>query len=279
MSATFALTAEQRAAFDRGGVLRLPGFYPLADIEEMAAALWSDLGRRFGACRDQPETWKVVSPAQFQALKGSGAFKALGSPELFDLADALLGKGTWDAPRVWGFPLVTFPTAAPTLTRPPWHLDIGGEALSPLPILRVFTFLEPAPANGGGTLMVAGSHLLAIDIERAHGTPVRSAYVRDRLKADHPYFARLLSRRSEELRKLMEVEAEAGGHFVRLEEMTGAPGDVIVMHPAILHGTAHNALGRPRMMLTEWIRRKVAAEAAAGAEAAKLPLTPAKAGA
>ena len=28
------------------------------------------------------------------------------------------------------------------------------------------------------------------------------------------------------------------------------------MHPAILHGAAHNALDRPRIMLTEWIKRR-----------------------
>ena len=43
---------------------------------------------------------------------------------------------------------------------------------------------------------------------------------------------------------------------MRLEEMTGEPGDLIVMHPATLHGAAHNALDRPRLMLTEWIARR-----------------------
>jgi hypothetical protein len=37
--------------------------------------------------------------------------------------------------------------------------------------------------------------------------------------------------------------------------MTGAPGDLVMMQPALMHGTALNALGRPRMMLTEWIKR------------------------
>jgi hypothetical protein len=256
----FDLTPEQLDEFDRRGVMRLPGFYPKADIELMADRLWADLETRYGVRRDRTESWTVASPTHFQALKRAGAFSALGSPKLFDLADALLGVGAWDKPARWGGPLVTFPTQAPSLARPPWHLDIGGvHRLNPLPILRVFTFLEPAAPHGGGTLYVAGSHRLAIEIERARGGPVRSAQVRDRLRAEHPWFAGLLATPTTGLRALIDVEARIGAHTVRLEEMTGAPGDLIVMHPAILHGTAHNALDRPRIMLTEWIWRRGAA--------------------
>lgn len=237
--------------------MRLQGFYPKADIDVMADHLWADLEKRYGIRRDRPESWTVAFPAQFQALKRSGAFNALGSPKLSVLADALLGAGGWDKPARWGGPLVTFPTPAPSLPRPPWHLDISGvERLSPLPILRVFTFLEPALPHGGGTLYVAGSHRLAMDVERAHGGPVRSAQVRDRLKAEHPWFASLLATPTGNLRALINIEARVGSHAVRLEEMTGAPGDLTIMHPAILHGTAHNALDRPRIMLTEWIWRR-----------------------
>ncbi len=257
MPDTFELAPEQLDEFERRGVVRLQGFYPKADIDSMAIRLWADLEKRYGIHRDQPESWMVAFPTRFQALKRSGAFSALGSPELFDLADALLGAGNWDKPVHWGVPLVTFPTPVPSLPRPPWHLDVGGvERLSPLPTLRVFTFLEPALPHGGGTLYVAGSHRMAMDIERAHGGPVRSAQVRDRLKGEHPWFASLLTAPTANLRALINIEALVGAHPVRLEEMTGAPGDLIVMHPAILHGTAHNALDRPRIMLTEWIPRR-----------------------
>jgi hypothetical protein len=261
LQTTFA-TREQLDEFECRGVVRLPGFYPKADIDTMADRLWTDLERRYGIRRDRPESWTVVMPAQFQDLKRSGAFSALGTPRLFGLADALLGVGAWDKPAQWGAPLVTFPTPAPSLPRPPWHLDIGSVVrLSPLPILRVFTFLEPALPHGGGTLCVAGSHRLAMEIENAHGGPVRSAQVRDQLKAQHPWFTSLLTAPTADLPALMNIEARVGAHTVVLEEMTGAPGDLIIMHPAILHGTAHNALDRPRMMLTEWIpRRDSAAE-------------------
>jgi hypothetical protein len=257
VASTFHLTREQLDEFEHRGVVRLPGFYPKADIDLMADRLWADLEKRFGMRRDRPESWTVVFPAQFKALKRSGAFSAVGSPRLFDLADALLGAGNWNRPAFWGAPLVTFPTSVPTLSRPGWHLDIGGvERLSPLPTLRVFTFLEPVLPHGGGTLVVAGSHRLAMEVERVEGRPLRSAEVCDRLTADHPWFAMLLGTPTADLRALIDVEVRIGSHRVRLEEMTGAAGDLIIMHPAVLHAVAHNALDRPRLMLTEWIPRR-----------------------
>jgi hypothetical protein len=252
---TFTLTPEQLDAFDRTGVLHLPGFYPKADIDLMADRLWADIERRFGMLRDRPETWTVVMPGQFNALKRAGAFDGLGSTRLSSLADTLLG--VWEKPALWGGPLVTFPSRAPGMRRPPWHLDIGGvQALSPLPILRSFTFLAPLAPGGGGTLYVAGSHRFALDLERQRHTPVRSADVREHLRREHPWFSRMLAADSIEVRALLNVEAQVGDHVVRLEEMTGEPGDLIVMHPATLHATAHNGLDQPRLMLTTWVGRR-----------------------
>jgi hypothetical protein len=251
------LTPDQLSEFDRRGVLHLPAFYPQSVIALMADRLWADLRARFGMRRDAPESWTTTFPAQFQSLVRSGAFDPLGSPALFDLADTLLGPGNWELPRGWGSPLVTFPTPTPAIPHAAWHLDIGGgERLEPMPTLRVFTFLEPLLPNGGGTLYVAGSHHLAIEIERKLGSPVKSAQVRSRLAADHPWFAKLLATPLAGLHALMGSETQIGPHRIRLEQMTAAPGDLIVMHPALLHGVAHNALSRPRLMLTEWIKRK-----------------------
>lgn len=251
------LTPNQLAEFNRDGVLHLPAFYPPADVAVMADRLWSDLMARFGMHRDRPETWTVTFPAQFRALMDTDAFAAVGSPNLIALADQLLGVGNWDEPKSWGRPLVTFPTPIPTIPHAAWHLDIGGaERVDPMPILRTFTFLEPVLTHGGGTLYVAGSHRLAIDFERNHGAPVKSAEVRDHLAAAHPWFANLFRTPLADVRPLMHVEVSVGGYPIQLEEMTAAPGDLFLMHPALLHGVNHNALDRPRLMLTDWIKRK-----------------------
>ncbi len=195
MPQTAILTPEQLDAFDRQGVLRLPGFYPEADIRAMAERLWADIERRFGMLRDQPDSWTVSLPAQFHGLVRSGAFDALGSGKMTALADALLGAGKWDPPSHWGAPLVTFPTVSWGLPRPPWHTDTGAcRYLNPMPVLRAFTFLAPVGSGGGGTLYVGGSHRLALEMDPApDGAIPRSAEIRKRLGAEHPWFARLLA--------------------------------------------------------------------------------------
>lgn len=256
MTGSFLFDAEQRERFRRDGLVRLPGFYPRHLVAEMADKVWADLERRFGRRRDQPETWTGPARGKFQALKRSGAFRALRSPELVALADDLMGPGGWSEPAHWGFLLVTFPGPGATPVRPAWHLDIfGDQALEPLPILRVFTFLEPVEPGCGGTLCLAGSHRLARAIEQAAGAPVRSEQVCRTLRARGDGISRLLDAPNAELEGLIGQEIKAGGSTVRLEEMTGAAGDLIVMHPAIAHGAAVNRGSRPRIMLTEWLVR------------------------
>jgi hypothetical protein len=253
---TFTLTRAQRADFELHGVLRLPGFFPAADIAAMADALWANLQRRFGIRRGAPDTWRIVRPAQFQALERSGAFAALGSPDLIGLADDLLGQGEWERPRRWGQPLVTFPAAAWDLPRVAWHMDypVAAPACRP-PAIRVFTFLEPVLPLGGGTVYVAGSHHVAMALARDEPHPVRSVLIRARLEARHPWFVRLWSANWDETQGLMGVQTEIGAAQVELCEMTGEPGDLIVMHPFMLHGLAHNALASPRLMLVQGLSR------------------------
>ena len=255
---TSSLTREQREIFDRVGVLCLPGFYSGAAIAAMADSLWTDLQSRFGIVRDRPETWTKPRPTGFQAVERAGAFAALGSPELLALIDDLLGAGAWERPRRWGQPLITFPSPAWDLPRVMWHLDYPGADHRPqLTALKLFTFLEPLRPHGGGTLYVAGSHRLAMEMAAGERRPTPSAVVRERLKADHPWFARLWAAQGDAgVRALIGAPAQVGGVEVQVLEMTGAPGDLILMHPVTLHGLSHNALDRPRMMLTQALSRR-----------------------
>ena len=256
MPKSFILNAEQRAEFDARGVLRLPGFNDPAAIAPMADVLWADLGERLGLMRGRPDTWTIVRPAQFQALTHGATFDALGSPKVRALADDLLGAGAWETPRRWGQPLVTFPSATSDIPGPVWHFDLpGNDYRVGLPGLRLFTFLEPVAPGGGGTLVVAGAHRLALDIARVGG-PIPSAVMRKKLKASHPWFARMVEAPMDAVPGYIGVPAAVGGVEVVVEQMSGAPGDLVVMHPLMLHGVSHNASDRPRMMAVSTIWRK-----------------------
>jgi len=262
LARTFTLTAAQRETFDREGVLRLPGFLPAAEAAAMADALWADLGRRFAIRRDDPATWTAQRPAQFQALVRSGAFarlEALGYPEL---AAAFLGEGCGRGSKSWALPLVTFPTdEAWDTPHNTWHLDLPASGvLESLPALRMFCFLEPVEPRGGGTPYIEGSHRAVIDRAGQGGGRAggwRSGDMRETLKAEEPWLAALMSRGGgDRIRRFMVEGGVLRGVPVKVREMTGQAGDVVVMHPAMFHTIAPNTLARPRMMLTETFYRK-----------------------
>ena len=260
MEPSFDITPEHRLQFERAGALRLPGFLPAADVQAMADRLWTDLGRRFGIDRRRRETWTVERPGQYQALQRSGAFRALGSPRLAALADAFLGEGRWVRSGYWGQPLVTFPTGNWDVPHASWHLDFPAPT-SPddLSIIGIFTFLEPARPGGGGTVYVSGSHRVIADYARhaADVEQLRSLDVRALLKQEEPWFADLFTPSDgDRVRRFMVEGGHARGMAVRVEEMTGDPGDMILVHPQVLHAAAANALDTPRMMLTQTLSRQ-----------------------
>lgn len=244
------LSTEQRAAFDRDGVLFLPGYFAGVDTTSMVDALWADLHARYGADRSDPRTWNVEYPSHFQPLIASGVFKAF-KPGVIAAAEALLGPGWSEATAHVGQPLVTFPKSEWTLPHRNWHFDMPpGDCLDALRTFRAFTFLDEVAGKGGGTLYVRGSHRLAIALARGAKRRLKSGDVRSLLEREEPWFADLFADGEDRERRFMMEESIVRGVPVRVGEMTGRPGDLIIMHPALCHAGSPNMRERPRMMLT-----------------------------
>lgn len=229
--------------FEERGLVRLPGAIPADDVAAMRERFWAFLAER-GIDRDRPGTWPAGTPRRLQALRRSGAFAAMASPAVRAALDDLLGE--WRSPPAWGLPLVTFPTPPPW--RAPaagWHVDSHGPDHRGV---TVFAFLAPVVAGGGGTVVVEASHrLVARHIEK---TAVwRPAEVRAALAAAHPW-----------LRSAVTGDSPAGRTSVlddvpvAVRELTGEPGDVVLMHPSTLHAAAPNTAATPRLMLVEIIQ-------------------------
>jgi hypothetical protein len=257
------LSPEQRRAFEDRGLVKLPGAVAPRVAEAMADALWAEMARKDGIQRRSPGAWRDERVFGFQAVQASGAFRAMASPAARKALDDVLGAGRWFEPASWGQPLVCFPRAggAPwTVPRQGWHLDgpvdpVGRRAM----IGRLFVILAPLEAQGGATLIATGSHRIAMALADAAGVQLSSSEIRKRLQAEHRWFRELMHGEETEGRigSFMETETTVAGVPLRVEEMTGEPGDAWLMHPNILHAAAPNVRDAPRLVLTQFVQPKV----------------------
>jgi ectoine hydroxylase-related dioxygenase (phytanoyl-CoA dioxygenase family) len=118
--------------------------------------------------------------------------------------------------------------------------------------------LAPVLPRGGAPLVVRGSHLAMMDLSRKAGASIRSADARSLLAARSSWLRALFSKTdvTDRVSRFMESDGDLCGFPVRVEELTGEPGDLILMHPGMLHAASPNVLDRPRMMLVQSIVRR-----------------------
>jgi len=256
------LSSDQRRAFDERGLVHLPGFISREAADAMAARLWQELARKHGVRRADPATWSAERPAQFGPLQKTGAFNAMATPGVRAILDELIGPGAWTEPRGgWGLPLVCFPTQeAWALPHKIWHLDLTPEPKHPgLLVGRLFLLLAPLRPRGGGTLVAAGSHRVAERLAAGQNGRMSSQEMRQAMARHHPWFADLMAPPKpgeDRIGRFMGAETVADGVPLRVEEITGEPGDVWLMHPHALHGLSANVLDAPRLALTQTIYPK-----------------------
>jgi ectoine hydroxylase-related dioxygenase (phytanoyl-CoA dioxygenase family) len=254
------LTPEQLDEFNRRGILHVPGAVPAADAEAMCGCVWDNLGRRYPFRRDRPDTWSSKRVMGFNALDKSVAFEQVGSSAVRAILDSLLGRGNWQRPARWASLLVAFPESPGPWDVPhtSWHIDLpASNALEGLFAVRLFTCLAPLHHGGGGTVMVAGSHLLVEKLVCNSAERLRSADAREALIHAYPWVKALCSRDESEGRveRFMKPGKADRNGLLRVVEMTGEPGDVFLVHPLILHAHATNCAAVPRIVLSSWVYR------------------------
>ena len=151
-------------------------------------------------------------------------------------------------PEHWGSFLVSFPDReAGTWTVPwrVWHTDFP-YAAAPDPIFGalVLSFLSEVPAGQGGTVVVAGSHRVIrrfVDA-KPRMKQVKMKVARKALMQSDPWLRALSSESGGDHRidRFMRSEHTIADISVRVVELTGEPGDVIIGHPWLLHTGAPN---------------------------------------
>lgn len=255
------LSNAQRQQFDRLGIVRLRQAIALPDVATMCNQVWGFLSSKYEIKRDDPKTWTLEKPWHFQTLSRSGVFNPMGSSAVSTALDELLGVENWRRPRTWGRPLVTFPQVDASWEVPytSWHTDGvgGGEDVH---AVTVFAFLAPTAPGGGGTVVVAGSHHVVRRSIAASppNTRLGSSDLKARLASEHVWLRDLWTRNSagDRVRRYLHDGAVVGGVPLRVTELTGDPGDVILMDSRSLHAPAPNVLGTPRMMLVHIVGKE-----------------------
>ena len=254
------LTPDQVASFEHTGLLALSKPVPADRIAGMSDAIWEFLATRHNRRRDQPETWtRIDRRPGFQTLTRSGAFDALGG-HVSPYVDALLGRRAWKVPTHWGHPLITFPTPGTPWRIPAsgWHVDAHRWSSGAVPGVVAFTFVEQVQPRGGGTLVLSGSHHLTWDLCQRSGGFAKTSQMKTALTDADRWFADLWAGPTgdpQRLSRYMRRGVVIDGIDVRVVELSGEPGDVVLMNPRCLHAPAPNTNAFPRLMLSDFLDR------------------------
>lgn len=242
------------AHFRENGWVRLRGAFDADAARTMRDAVWRAL-ERIGIHWDRPSTWTVERPPHLQRLKDDPVFQKVGTPALLSAIDAILEGVPYQNPKNWGAFFLAFPGSTP------WRIPTSGchiDAYYASPLLpargvKTFALLGDIAPRGGGTLMVNGSHRLVYEWfqENPPSRGARSAQMR-RLLQKQPYVRRLHSSGDdgERIERFMKHVEVANGIPLQVVEATGDAGDVILVHPLVMHVAAPNNAAEPRFMVS-----------------------------
>ena len=152
------LTDEQRATFERDGILRLPAAFSAGDAVRMQDVLWAEMRDRYGIERDDRSTWPAGAVVGMKTSKRSKVFAPICGPVVSAALDELFDPSGWRRPDQYGNVLVTFPdTDEWRVPHRIWHADHDDACSgSRLLAVKVWSLCDDVPPGAGGTPLLAG---------------------------------------------------------------------------------------------------------------------------
>jgi len=249
------LTSSDIRRFERDGyVVVRQAFSPL-DALAMERRWWSELEDAHGIRRDDLSSWRQI-PGDLKAAKRDPIQARILTGRVRGAFDDLLGTTAWSPPRDWGRAIATFPE--PGVWEVPtrlWHWDNLCEPHMDQPrALFVVSFIGSVAPRSGGTLILSGSPRLLIEQERRIPASQRGgsgASIWERFHRSHPWLMALTGQApspADRTAAFMNGETIVDGVPLRVVELTGEPGDMVVCHPVMVHCRAPNRGVRPRFM-------------------------------
>lgn len=261
-----ALTPQQLDAFHSVGYVKLPGAVPRADVESMSEAMWAHLSsqgiRRDDAGRLQGDaaTWNGLKLPQGLSTLNRGGPSPESCPQVCAALDAVLDSERVPA-KSWGQALITLPVAAEAWLVPAsiWHFDHAYGKPREINGVNVFLLVEDVAPGGGGTAVLRNSPLLMDRLLRSGARFSKLSAQNQRFLSSHPWLRGLKVPKKQwtlERNARYLTDTDVDGIPARVEELTGAAGDVFLCHPALLHAPAMNVSERPRLMRTQRVYTK-----------------------
>lgn len=253
------LTAEDHTQFDECGWVRIPHAFAADAAAAMRDVVWRALEKR-GTLRDDPSTWTVEAPFHLQGLKGAPQFGAVGTTRTLAAITEVLGTEDWPRPRDWGAFFLLFPAPRPwNVPHAAWHIDAPyDDPLAPPAGLKVHALFGNVEPRAGGMTVIEGSHRVVAHVMSTSPPPAgtSAARIRKHLMASDPWFKELSTPGDppQRIAQFADTTTEVFGAQVRVAEMTGHGGDVILMHPLLLHTRPTNAGSQPRFLVNKDLR-------------------------
>jgi hypothetical protein len=241
--------------FERDGIVRLNKAFTAEQASAIRDTVWRHVERRSDVLLSDPATWATKLQITFKPLKGKAVFAPLiDNPSVGLALDAIFGQNGWLPPKAPGAQiLLTLPTTGPWVLPSGWHMDCGfAQPTWPVFAVKLFAFFDEVDAEGGGTLLLSGSHRL---VERYAKTlppgTGGNGVTWGRFMKQDPWLNELRrgGTAEEPNRHLLDTEHAVDGIPMRAVELTGSPGDVVITHLHVFHSAAPNVGSRPRQML------------------------------
>jgi hypothetical protein len=234
--------------------------FPAEDAAEMEETIWRRL-KKEGVLRDDPTTWGKYPSGLSRAVRASPIFRKAVTTEFAAIVDQLVGRGQWHPPKDKGSLLYTFPEDLESwdVSNQSWHWhgnplrNVGG-----LRDIFIFSFLTRVAPQGGGTVLVEGSHHAVCDFFSQLTPEQRQIKTKDlkrKFYASHPWLRELNGKlgATDRRPRFMETTTDVLGHPLRVVELTGEPGEAYITNMSTLHARSFNILDQPRFMTAKGI--------------------------
>jgi hypothetical protein len=247
------LTLHQHKQFHANGFVQLNGVVSVEETNDMHTRLWTLLENR-GQMKDDPSTW-TSGPGGYRLSDMRKADVAPKSNKQLGYAlNVLFGDNHWGNGATWAQTLLTFPKPDETWKVPTsvWHVDFAYRHNEFVSGVNVLLFVDDVAKGGGGTCVAQGSQhaIKNFMAEYPDLKKEKQAVITKQLYATHPWFNELKGKPSlaDRNQRLMDQDTLVNDIPLRVVELTGKAGDVVILHPSLIHCMSPNVLDKPRVM-------------------------------